>query len=161
MRRAVKWAVAAVVLAFVALQFRTVERTNPSVDPAQTLEQHLPVPAEVKAILERSCRDCHSHRTEWPMYSYIAPLSWDIVGHVNRGREEVNFSQWGGYDSDAAQDILIAICKKTRAGDMPLPSYTRLHWSARLSADDVRQLCIWTSEMRTKLREGEQGASGR
>lgn len=155
MRRAVTWVGLAVVLASVALQFKPVERTNPPFDPAQVLERHVPVPAEVKAILDRSCRDCHSNQTQWPFYAYIAPLSWDIIDHVNHGREEVNFSNWGAYDSDTAQDILLEICRQTRAGDMPHPSYTRIHWSARLTADDIRQLCEWTSETRKKLREGE------
>ena len=155
MRRAVKWAGLAAVLVLVALQFKPVERTNPPVDPAQVLERHLPVPAEVKAILDRSCRDCHSNETQWPFYAYIAPLSWDIIDHVNHGREEVNFSDWGTYDSDTAQDILLEICRQTRAGDMPHPSYTRIHWSARLTADDIRRLCDWTSQTRKKLKEGE------
>jgi len=152
MRRAVRWVGLAVVLVFVMLQFTPVERSNPLVDPAQTIEQHVAVPADVKAILYRSCRDCHSNQTQWPFYAYIAPLSWDIIEHVNHGREEVNFSEWGAYDADTARDILVAICRQTRAGDMPLPSYTRIHRSARLTVDDIQRLCIWTAEVRTKLR---------
>jgi len=31
--------------------------------------------SNVTRIFERSCGNCHSDRTEWPWYSYIAPLS--------------------------------------------------------------------------------------
>jgi hypothetical protein len=155
LRRAVKWAAVAVLVAFVGVQFRPVDRTNPPVDPDQTLERHLAVPAEVKAILDRSCRDCHTSQTRWPFYAYIAPVSWDIVGHVNQGRQEMNFSEWGRYDADAEQDLLIAICRQVRAGDMPLPSYARIHRSARLSADEIRRLCVWSAETRKALRAAE------
>ena len=120
--RGLKWTGLAVLAALVAVQFVPVERTNPPVDPALAIERHLPVPAEVKAILDRSCRNCHTNQTEWPLYSYVAPLSWDIVNHVNHAREEMNFSEWGTYDSDTAQDNLIALCRQVRSGEMPLPS---------------------------------------
>ena len=142
-------------MVLLAVQFVPVDRTNPPADPAQALERHLPVTAEVKAILDRSCRDCHTNQTDWPLYSYVAPLSWDIVSHVNHAREEMNFSEWGTYDSATAQDKLIAICRQVRSGEMPLPSYTRIHRSTRLSADDVSRLCAWTSERRKALRDAE------
>ena len=88
-------------------------------------------------------------------YSYVAPLSWDIVEHVNHAREEMNFSAWGTYDSATVQDKLIAICRQVRSGEMPLPSYARIHRSTRLSADDVSRLCAWTSEQRKALRDAE------
>src|SRR5688572_5266446 len=100
MRRVVRSVGLAVVLVFAALQFGPVDRTNPSSDPAQDIERHVAVPADVKAILDRSCRDCHSNQTRWPFYAYIAPLSWDIIEHVNHAREELNFSEWGAYDAD-------------------------------------------------------------
>ncbi len=150
-----KWAAVAVGAVLVALQFRPVDRSNPPVDPAQAVERHLAVPAEVKAILDRSCQDCHSHQTRWPFYAYIAPVSWDIIEHVNNGRQEMNLSEWGHYDADAQQDLLIAICRQVRGGTMPLPSYARIHRSSRLSADEVTRLCTWTLETRKALREAE------
>ena len=155
MHRGVKWTGLVVLAALVAVQFVPVERTNPPVDPSLAIERHLAVPAEVKAILDRSCRNCHTNHTDWPLYSYVAPLSWDIVDHVNHARHEMNFSEWGTYDSDTVQDKLIALCRQVRSGEMPLPSYTRIHRSARLSADDVTRLCEWASATRKRLREAE------
>lgn len=155
MRRAVKWAAVAVGSVLIALQFRPVDRTNPAADPAQALERHLAVPADVKAILDRSCRDCHTSQTRWPFYAYIAPFSWDIVEHVNGGRQEMNFSEWGRYDGDTQLDLLTAICRQVRGGKMPHPSYARIHRTSRLTADDVARVCRWTSETRKALREAE------
>jgi hypothetical protein len=31
----------------------------------------------IAQVLERSCQNCHSERTVWPWYSYVAPLVAD------------------------------------------------------------------------------------
>jgi hypothetical protein len=155
MRRAAARVGLLIVAAFCALQLRQPDRTNPASDPADAIGRHLEVPADVQAVLDRSCRDCHSHDTRWPFYSYIAPISWELAGHVTAARQELNFSTWGRYDADAAQDLLTAICRQVRAGEMPLPSYTRLHPSARLTADEISRLCAWTRAERQKLRDAE------
>ncbi len=54
-------------LVFILIQFAPSGRTNPPVDPAQTVGRSLTVPPEVNAILERSCKDCHSNETVWPL----------------------------------------------------------------------------------------------
>src|SRR5689334_4306754 len=48
---------------------------------------------EITQIFERSCQNCHSERTEWPWYSYVAPLSWMIEKDVSMGRSHMNLSQ--------------------------------------------------------------------
>ena len=155
MRRLLKRLGLLLVAAFLALQVRQPDRTNPPSDPSDALGRHVAVPVDVRAILDRSCRDCHSHDTRWPLYSYIAPISWQVGEHVATGRQALNFSTWGQHDSDTAQDLLVAICRQVRAGDMPLAPYLRFHPSARLSADDIAKVCTWTTAERRKLREAE------
>lgn len=155
MRRVVIRAGLAFLVVLLAIQLKQPDRTNPPVDPSQNLDRHLPVPAAVRDVLDRACRDCHSHETRWPAYSYIAPISWDVVGHVHEGREAMNFSEWGRYDSDEAQDLLLEMCRRVRKGEMPLASYARLHRTARLAPPDVERLCQWTSETRKALRAAE------
>ena len=155
MRRLLKLLGLLLAAAFLALQVRQPDRTNPPSDPAEAIGRHLTVPPDVQAILDRSCRDCHSHDTRWPLYSYIAPISWEVGEHVAAGRQELNFSTWGQYDAEAAQDLLLAMCRQVRAGDMPLPQYLRFHPSARLSADDISKVCAWTTTERRRLREAE------
>ena len=62
---------------------------------ANSIEWNSP---EAEAIARKACYDCHSHETEWPWYSYIAPLSWIINRDVNNGRTSLNFSD---YDASA------------------------------------------------------------
>jgi len=51
------------VVFLVLAQLVPLDRTNP---PEQG---EAPVPAEVCAILERACYECHSRRTGWPWYA--------------------------------------------------------------------------------------------
>lgn len=125
------------------------EKSNPPVDPARKLEARTEVPPEVASILERACRDCHSNETAWPLYSYVAPMSWLVRDHVNHGRKHLNFSNWaqqGGHRGEApADDQFRRICEEVRTGKMPLPSYTLIHRQAKLTPADVDVVCAWTA----------------
>jgi hypothetical protein len=79
---------------FVAMQCRYPAHTNPAFSPGQTMETMIATPPDVHAILRRACADCHSDETNWPWYSYVAPTSWFVVGHVNHGRRFINMSTW-------------------------------------------------------------------
>ncbi|HEX7070773.1 MAG TPA: heme-binding domain-containing protein [Rhodothermales bacterium] len=133
-------------LIIVALQFVRPERTNPPVDPAERLQAHVQVPADVQAILDRSCRDCHTNETRWPWYSAVAPMSFLLVHDVTEGRDELNFSEWGQYDGETMGEQLDHICTEVREGEMPMKTYTLVHSEARLSAQDVDRLCQWTKQ---------------
>jgi hypothetical protein len=128
-----------------AIQMIRPARTNPPTEPSGTLAASMAVPAATMAVLERSCRDCHSNDTRWPWYSNVAPLSWMLIDHVNSGRRHFNYSEWGRYTPDKSRKLLHDICEETRKGSMPVGSYTLLHHDARLSAADVQTLCTWTA----------------
>lgn len=155
MRRVVRPFLLVLLVVFVGIQFVPVSRSSPPVDQAQTVERKVAVPAEVSGILNRACKDCHSDETVWPAYSYVAPASWFLAWHVNKAREEMNLSEWGGYDSDAARDILLEVCRQVKKGAMPVASYTLIHRSAALSPADVQTLCAWTDATRKALRAAE------
>ncbi|BCW97818.1 MAG: hypothetical protein KatS3mg024_0645 [Armatimonadota bacterium] len=147
-----RWLVALVVVGFLGIQFVPVERTNPPVTAA------FAGPPEVKAVLERSCYDCHSNETRWPWYSRVAPVSWMVSRHVREGREHLNFSQWdprkeGG---EAAKEIWEEVDK----GRMPLRSYLLAHPSARLSQADRDVLRKWAAQA-APAEKDEAGARQR
>ena len=151
MLKKLKVTFAALAILFAGAQLVRPERTNPPTVAAETLEAHLPVTPEVGALLERSCNDCHSHRTRWPWYSNVAPVSWFVVDHVDHGRRHLNFSRWSAYEPEDADQLLDGVCREARGGMMPLSSYTRMHHAAQLSAADVRALCDWTAAARRHL----------
>ncbi|HEY9402756.1 MAG TPA: heme-binding domain-containing protein [Pyrinomonadaceae bacterium] len=151
MRKFLKSAALALAALFISLQFVRSNQTNPPVDPTRAIESHVRVTPEVAGIFERSCKDCHSHQTEWPLYSRIAPVSWYVAEHVNHGRREMNFSEWSNYDREQADWLLGAMCMTAERGRMPLASYTRLHHSAKLSPADVKILCAWSKAEQVRL----------
>lgn len=146
-----KWLGLVVVVVLIGLQFVRPARTNPAVDSSQTIHACLQVNTQAAAILKRSCQDCHSNTTRWPWYSNVAPVSWFVIDHVNHGRSHMNFSEWGSLDNRQAANKLEEMCEEVEDGMMPLASYTRIHWGAKLSPEDIKSLCEWTAAERARI----------
>ena len=91
--------------------------------------------AQTRALAQRACFDCHSNETVWPWYSNIAPVSWLVQRDTDKGRDELNFSEWE-MGEDEAEDIAEVI----QEGEMPFPPYILLHPTARLSEAEKAQL---------------------
>jgi hypothetical protein len=72
-------------------------------------------------------------------------VSWFVIDHVNEGRQNLNFSEWGRYTQRDVQGMLKQICREVKAGAMPLSSYTPLHPGSTLSPEDVKVLCDWSA----------------
>ncbi len=148
--RAARWALLLFLVIFIAAQAYRPDRTNPPITAgASLLTKATP---EVAAILDRSCRDCHSSETRWPWYTNVAPTSWLVANHVRHGREHFNFSEWSAIDEDEQDKLLGAMCNLTQRGRMPMPSYLWLHREATLSPADVKALCSWSEKMRDMLQ---------
>ena len=148
--RRVRWALTVILACLIGVQFVRADRTNPPAAPAASLVPAMP-PA-VAAILNRSCRDCHSNETQWPWYSHVAPVSWLVAWDVHQGRDHFNYSEWTAYSADDQDKLLNGVCSLTRRHRMPLPSYLRVHRGAKLSDDDVKTLCAWSDKMRDTLQ---------
>jgi hypothetical protein len=119
-------------------------RTNPPIDPQKTLAATAHPPAQVVAMLDRACGDCHTSRTRWPWYTNLAPISWWVVDHVNEGRRRTSFSDWADYDAARKLKELDQICRRIERGNMPPKSYLLIHHDAELSEQDRQALCTWT-----------------
>jgi hypothetical protein len=48
-------------------------------------------------------------KTEWPWYSYIAPMSWLVEGDVSKARSHMNLSHWNEYTGEKQQEILARV----------------------------------------------------
>ena len=128
------------VVAVIAIQFVPTQRTNPPV------ESDTPAPTELKAILRRSCHDCHSNETVWPWYSYVAPVSFLIASDVKEGRREVNFSLWGQYNGSRKARKLKEIVEQVEQSKMPQWYYVLMHPNAKLSANDKEMVLKWAKQ---------------
>jgi hypothetical protein len=156
MSRLLKWIGIFAIPVLIVMQFMTPNKVNRKVDPSQTIEavtqMTQPFP-DVAAILERSCKDCHSEKTVWRWYSNIAPVSWLQMADVGMARDLMNFSRWSDYTRAQQEDRLKGMCEEVRSGDMPLWYYKPLHPSGWLSSGDVNRLCEWTDAERKRLAQ--------
>jgi hypothetical protein len=149
--RVLKWIAIGLIVVLLGIQFVRPARTNPPVDESQTILARTQMTPEVAAILDRSCRDCHSNKTDWPWYSNVAPVSWWLTDHVDTGRRELNFSEWGRLAQDRQDKKLREICDEVSDGIMPLSSYLPMHPQARLSEQDKKTLCDWVEAERARM----------
>jgi heme-binding protein len=143
-----QWTALGVMFLAIGLQSTGPAPSNPSFDERETLERTTAVSDAVTRTFARACNDCHSNQTNWRWYTYVAPVSWLTVAHVNHGRAELNFSIWGSYGARMRETRLRAICQLSRDGKMPLPSYVLVHPDAKLSQDEISSVCAWTAMAR-------------
>ena len=129
--------VAVIATLFIVIQLGPLDPTNPPV----TAE--IDAPDEVKAILRRSCYDCHSNETDWPWYGRVAPMSWLVAYDVAEAREHLNFSEWDRLDAEERAEGIEESWEEVEEGEMPLWFYLPLHPEARLAADDLDVLRRW------------------
>ena len=133
-----------VVLSLATMPSKSTAAGNAILDGAQ-------IDPDVRAILERSCQDCHSEATHYPWYSYVAPVSFLIRNDVIRGREHLNLSRWSEYSLTRKERSLSEIANQVKDRDMPLPQYTFIHRHARLSDADIDAVFKWTQSERLRL----------
>jgi hypothetical protein len=99
----------------------------------------------VLSILKTSCYDCHSNETNWPWYSYVAPVSFLVSGDVEKGRKRVNFSEWDKYDEKKKAKKLNGIIEVIEEGEMPLSNYIITHPEAKMDPEKIRVLKDWAT----------------
>ncbi len=111
----------------ILIQFVPASKTNPPVLREPNWDSQ-----KTRNYAVRVCFDCHSNETVWPFYTKVAPISWFVAGHVNEGREHLNFSEW---KAKYGKDIIEELEEK----EMPLKSYLLLHPSAKLNDTELTE----------------------
>ena len=139
MRKALVAAVVLPAALGVAAQLIPVQRTNPPVVAP------LRAPADIEVILDRCCADCHTNKTRWPWYGYVAPASWLVTRDVRIGRDNLDFSYWGQLPAADQRQLAKSVVREVTAGTMPLRPYRILHPKARPTPSEVQRLRKWFS----------------
>jgi hypothetical protein len=134
---------------FVAIQFVPYGRDH-SV-PASGPEPAWDSP-RTRELAVAACFDCHSNQTEWPWYSYIAPMSWLLSNDVMEGRHAFSFTPTGSEDEDADDAI-----ERVLDGSMPPSEFTWLHTDARLTAAERQELATGLARTYGVDADGEGG----
>ena len=154
MRRRLKQATVVFVV-FAAAQLIRPERANPATDTARTIQAHVGTTSELAAVLDRSCRDCHSNNTVWPWYTQISPLSWLMARGVAEGRKAVNFSEWASYPPDVQRTLLSVSCQDATRGKMPGP-YTLVRPDTKLSPQNIETICAAARQADANAADGRR-----
>ncbi len=120
---------------------RAVRFGGPEADPATVL-QASEIPAPARKVLVDKCADCHSNATRWHFYSRVAPFSWLVERDVIEGRKHLNFSDWAQFTPEKRDLLESKIVLETKKGEMPPLQYRLIHWSAKISADEMTALSM-------------------
>lgn len=111
------------------------------------------IPDSVANILRTTCYDCHSNETNYPWYSYVAPVSWLISRDTKLGRAELNFSIWESNDKMRKAKLLSDIIEQVSEGGMPMAIYPLMHPEAKLTKADRQMIVDWADSYAESLFE--------
>jgi hypothetical protein len=100
--------------------------------------------------LKETCYDCHSDYTRYPWYNNITPINYWLAGHVDHGKEELNFSNWAEFSTKKKDHKLEEIEELVVAKEMPLESYTITHSEAKLTDAQIQSVVDWVKSARAK-----------
>jgi len=147
-----KWIGLVFLILLVGLQFISTRSNQSSALPSTDFVKTFKVPDGVENILSVSCYNCHSDNTNYPWYSRVQPVGLYLENHIKKGKDELNFSEFGDYSSRKQKSKLKAMISQVEKGEMPLKSYTFIHRDARLSKDDKKTLVNYFNSIQDSLK---------
>lgn len=152
MKRFFKILLLLLLIVFAVLQFvpRPEKNDNPMVTSNHFSLTNSP-PQEIQNILKRSCYDCHSNATAYPWYAQIQPVAWWLGDHIEHGKKELNFSEFGTFSARRKYRKLEEMYGEVKEGKMPLPSYTRIHREAILNDTEKEMFLSWIDAESKKM----------
>ena len=153
MGRKFKIAGLGVILVLILLQFFQPDLNSAPLDREMDMLTLVSAPEHIAENIRKACYDCHSNQTAYPWYSRISPLSWYLDKHIKKGKEELNFSDYGQLDKADKIGALTDFYDALDAGTMPLQSYLLIHKDARLTQEEREMLCNWTEEEALKVMQ--------
>ena len=73
-------------IVLIIIQFFRPEK-NESNDLTYDVSTKYQVPDAISHLLQVSCNDCHSNKTEYPWYANVQPVAWWLNDHVVDGKK--------------------------------------------------------------------------
>ncbi len=138
-----KKAIIVIIAILVIIQFFRIDKSNPPANMEKDFITITNPPTDMGIMLKESCYDCHSHHTNYPWYSNIAPVSWLLKEHVNNGRNHLNFSVWTDYKESKKNHKLDECIEMIETGEMPMKGYVLLHEEADLTDAQKKAMIDW------------------
>lgn len=139
------------VIGFVGIQLIPTSLNQSDIIPKEDIIQYYNPPEEISTMLKNSCYDCHSNNTAYPWYNKIQPISWLLQGHIDKAKEELNFSNFKTYSKRKQKSKLKSIISQIEDNEMPLKGYVLMHKNAKLSDKDETVLTNWIEKIKDSL----------
>lgn len=133
-------------IVFIVIQFIQPAHNKSDLSLATDISKTISISDSLQIIIKNACYDCHSDNTDYPWYSNVQPMGWLMAKHIKKGKEELNFSEFGSYSPRRQVSKLNGIANSIRDDIMPLSSYRLMHKSARLSANEKTILINWAEK---------------
>ena len=138
-------------IALVAIQFFPVDYNQSETIPQTDFMLVNNVPVTVEKSLQVSCYDCHSNNTQYPWYNKVQPVAWFLEGHIKKGKEELNFSEWDSYSSRRKNSKFRSIISQIEDDKMPLKSYTFIHSNAVFTNTKKQEIIKYFNQLKDSL----------
>ncbi|WP_339708307.1 heme-binding domain-containing protein [uncultured Kriegella sp.] len=140
-------------LVLIIIQFFRPEK-NDSNDMTYDISTKYNVPEKVNHLLQVSCNDCHSNKSEYPWYANVQPIAWWLDGHIKDGKRHLNFSEFTKRPIAEQNHKFEETIEMVEEHEMPLKSYTNfgLHPEANLSDEQREDIIVWAKEQMAYLK---------
>ena len=138
-------------VALVGIQFIHTNRNQSNEVLSSDLSIIYIVPENIQSILKTSCYDCHSNNTDYHWYNKVQPVRWLLESHIEQGKAELNFSEFGSYSQRRQKSKLKSMVSQIEDDNMPLSSYTIVHRNAKISENERLLLVNWINNLQESL----------
>jgi len=138
-------------IALVIIQFIRPAKNEETTVLPEDIAVLYPMSDTVQQILQRDCYDCHSNNSRYPWYYNIQPVAWWMNNHINDGKRELNFSEFGKRPLVKQVRKLRKTAHEILEGGMPLHSYLWIHKDAILNDADKQTLINWSTGLSEQI----------
>jgi Haem-binding domain len=142
-----KYIFVVLIIALIGIQFYPSKKNSSNEILASDFRNIYDVPEKIDAYFEISCYNCHSNNSTYPWYVNIQPVALFMANHINEGKEELNFSDFGSYSKRRKKNKLKSVINQIRKNQMPIESYTLIHRDAKLSESEKKEIIDWVNSL--------------
>jgi cytochrome c551/c552 len=141
-----------IIIILIAIQFIRPAKNQSNDVLTSDISHVYTVPQNVSVILKKACNDCHTNNTVYPWYAQIQPVGWWLNHHIEEGKDELNFNEFGAYAVPRQYHKLEEVVEQVKEGEMPIWSYTLIHTNAKLTDDEKQTLINWAQGIRNTMK---------
>jgi len=141
-----------IIIILIAIQFIRPAKNQSNDVLTSDISHVYTVPQNVSVILKKACNDCHTNNTVYPWYAQIQPVAWWLNHHIEEGKDELNFNEFGAYAVPRQYHKLEEVVEQVKEGEMPIWSYTLIHTNAKLTDEEKQTLINWAQGIRNTMK---------